>query len=65
VVVLVWKYDVPIVAACLLNVRVALRAVNALTAYGRDVVARGVVRQLPETSSIQYRTFLTVRNGPG
>jgi hypothetical protein len=37
----VWKYDAPIVAAYLLNVRLVLHLENVSTAGGRNVVAGG------------------------
>ena len=55
----------PTVAACLLNVRLVLHPENVSTVHGMNVVATGSVRHLPKMSSIQCRSSLVVRNGPG
>ncbi|MFL6477002.1 MAG: hypothetical protein ACJ70Y_08510 [Nitrososphaera sp.] len=54
----------PTVAACL-SVRLVLRAAKATTAYGKNLVAGNIVRQLSKLNLEQYRSSLIERNGPG
>ena len=57
-IVFLWKYDAPTVVAYLLHVRLTLRAVNALTAYGRNVVAGGFCPTIIKIELNSYRNFL-------
>jgi hypothetical protein len=57
-IVLLWKYDAPTVAAYLLHVRLTLRAANALTAYERNVVAGVFCATIIKIELNSYRNFL-------